>query len=294
MEYEIKSPKIKKVDDKFIPIDNIDVLNVYITLKNKNLNVETFRENIKDLVIKDEFDKDGDTSYDYIDNVIYCPKEKYKNSITHELLHAATSIKNVNGVYAGFMYADFFTKDWIGIGLYEGMTAYVDELLFGDYTKEKREIEKYTYQLTKSIIKNLELIIPEETLINYFMNSDLSSFILRFNDLYDDVTHVLEFLEAVDNLYFKFDLPSNVDSKYINDIREDYNKVKTFIAESLYIIVNDSFNNKEISKEDLKYFNSLSKSILNGVIEMNGITYGVKNPREYNKIKKRYKKRKNA
>ena len=294
MEYEIVTPEIKRVDDKFIPIDNIDILNVYITLKNNGLNVETLRDNIKTLTRENRPDADGDSAYDFMNNVILCPDDHYKNSITHELLHASTRILDGDGAHMGLMNGDWLSQDIIGIGLNEGMTAYLDLKFFGDYTKEKRLIEQYVYPLTKKIIEHLRLIVPETDLIEYYMNSDLAGFMSHLMKFYDDPDYILDFIGAIDYLYIKFDMPFTVDDEDIEGIKENYNFVKTFLAESVYIIANRYYENNMITKKDLKEFKKVSISLLKGILELGGKNYGESNIHEYNKIKKRYVVRKHT
>ena len=294
MDFRIVTPEIKRVDDKFIPVDNIDVLNVYIALKNHGLNVETLRNNMKDLIIENRTDDDGDTAYKFLENIILCPDERYKNNITHELLHAATTILDGYGVHVGLMYGDWISGKIIGIGLMEGLTAYLDVKLFEDYTKEKREIEMYVYPLTKTIIKDLLMIIPESYLLNYYMNSDLAGFISDLMRFYDDPAYILEFIRAVDNLYVKFDLPKTLDENNMPDINKNFNFVKTFLAESVYILANRYYEHNMIDKKELRRYKKISLEILHGILEADGVKYAKRNNHEYNKIKKRYVVRKHT
>lgn len=292
MKYIIKSPDIKSVDDKFIPINNIDKLNVYIKLKNEGLNVETYLDNLKTLKIKRKLSKKKEAGYDFINNKILIRKYDYKNDITHELLHAATTILDENGIHSGFMFGDWISKDVIGLGLNEGMTAYLDLKYFGDYTKTKRESEKYVYPMMKAIIRNLCSIIPEKDLIEYYTNSDLAGLIYDLNMLYDDASYILDFLGSIDTLYYKNDLPKIICEDDLECIISNYIFVKTFLAESIYIVANAYYENNLLSKENFEIEKDKVKKILGGIINIDGKVYNASNIEEYENIEKRYVLRK--
>ncbi|MCR5482847.1 MAG: hypothetical protein K6E99_00340 [Bacilli bacterium] len=289
---DIYTPQIKKDECSFFKSDNIDVLNVYIKLYNAGFNVESLRENNKTLKFQNYSD-DGQSGYRFIDNTIEVPDKIYKDTITHELLHCASTILDGHAAHVGLMYGDFKTGELFGLCLNEGMTATLDLELFGDYTDTKRENEEEVYPFAKRVIEILELIVPRHTLDEAYFNSDLALLIKSLNKIRHNENEVFAFIRDLDFVFMYLDLthddvPENKRRKF----EKAWNNVQYFLADSLYICLNRYYEEGMIDEEELLDYLEECKTILRAHIEVGGQKITKNKIRQYKKIEENYKNRK--
>ena len=112
----------------------IDNFILFIQTKNPNINLESFLENLKTLVIEEKsyffFKKGSDGQYNVSKNKILVRKGKILNSIYHELLHCASRKVQGDRIFVGFNQIDYSQKKEIGCGLNEGYTALLEHNYF--------------------------------------------------------------------------------------------------------------------------------------------------------------------
>ena len=291
---DIYTPQITRDKDPFFKTNNIDILNVYIKLLNEGYNVEFLRENNKTLKFQNYSD-DGQSGYRFMDNTIEIPDELYKNSITHELLHCATTTIDGHAAHVGLMYGDFLSGELFGVCLNEGMTATKDIELFGDYTKDKLEYEKDIYPFSKRVIEILEMIIPRHTMEEAYFNSDISTIINYLDKIHHDPNKVFDFIRDLDFVFIYLDLThDNVPKDKRKDFEEAWTNVQLFLAETLYICLNRYYEEGMIDEDELKEYLEECKMILRAHVEINGEKITKNKIRQYKKIEENYKNRKNA
>ena len=285
---KIVTPQKRRVDDKFIPLPNMDAANVYITLKNNGYNVETLRENLKTLKINIT-DEINNSYYHSIDNEIFCLPEDYKNNITHELLHASTCITDGNGIHSGLMSGDWLSNTTLGLCINEGMTATMDNKLFGNYTDTKEEYESSVYPFAKGIIEYLSILVPFSKIEECYFNSDLVSLIEELSKIYPNAGNIIKFLCDTDYVFRMIDVPYNEPTEEdVPQILESYKSIQVFLAEGIYYKLNKKYEEGVINKAEYKDFLDIVKDLLKARIVYNDLFTTPVAMKEYKGIKKRY------
>lgn len=291
---EICTPEVKKDKDSFFKTDNIDILNVYINLYNNGHNVEFLRENNKTLKFVDKSD-DGNSGYRFMENTIEIPDGIYKETITHELLHCATTIIDGHAAHVGLMYADFASGEILGVCLNEGMTATKDIELFGEYTDGKLEHEEDVYPFAKRVIDLLEYVIPKDVLDTAYFEADLGAVISYLDKIHHDLNKVVDFIRDLDYVFIYLDMKNE---GIPDEIKENFiiawNNVQDFLAESLYICLNRYYEEGMIDKDELVEYLGEVKGILGACVVIGDEEITKSRIKEYKKIEEKYKKRKNA
>ena len=284
----VNAPQIKRVENGFVPITNEDVLNVYITLFNNGYNVETLRENLKTLKIN-VCDEKSLSYYNSVKNEICCPKELYKNNITHELLHASSCIVDGKGIHSGLMNVDWVSQTTICECINEGMTATIDFELFGDYTKNKSEYEEDVYPFAKGIVEYVAMMIPISNLIKYYFESDLVSLINDLNKIYRDDSKIFNFFVDSDFVFSKIDNPNNeLKNDEISLLLSSYKNIQLFLAEGIYYKLNKLYEKKVINKYELKENIEVVKDLLSAKIVYDDVFETTSAINEYKNIKRKY------
>lgn len=289
---DIYTPQIERDKESFFKSDNIDILNVYIKLRNEGYNVEFLRENNKTLKFKNYSD-DGQSGYKFIDNIIEVPDEIYKNSITHELLHCATTVLDGHAAHVGLMYGDFKTGEVFGVCLNEGMTAVKDVELFGEYTEDKLENEEEVYPFSKRVIEILELIVPRHTIEEAYFNADLALLINELDKVRHNANEVFDFIRDLDFVFMYLDLThENIPEDKRRKFERAWNNVQYFLADSLYICLNRYYEEGMINEEDYLDYLEECKMILRAYVEIGGQKITKNKIRQFKKIEENYKNRK--
>ncbi len=291
MKSDIKlySPIIRKNTDSFIPVTNIDYINVYARLYNKGYNVEFLRENLKSLKLSYR-SLDGDPCYLIGKNKIEIPKKLYKDSITHELLHCATAVIDGHAMHLGFQYNDFKTGKTYGECLNEGVTTILDEELFGNYTKTKLDGREKIYPFSRRIAEYLLMVVPEELLYTYYFNADLIGLIEYLDNFHHDKNKVMQFISDLDVVYYyldKEDISIFLENKEY--LLKCYERVQMFLAESVYAALTILYENGDFTKKEYKMYLSNCKEILRNCLYFAGERVTTSKVRKYKKIEENYK-----
>ena len=292
---EIYTPQIVKGDGTPLVSDNEDIVNVYNKLLENGFNVESFKENVKTLKFQNYSD-DGQSGYRFINNTIEIPDELYKISITHELLHCASTIIDGHAAHVGFMYGDFATGEVFGTCLNEGMTATLDVELFGEYTEGKLEREEGVYPFAKRVIDLLEYIIPRHVMNEAYFGSNLAAIIEYLDKIHHDARKVFDFILDLDYVFEYLDLThDDIPQDERRKFEKSWNNIQFFLAESLYICLNRYYEEGMIGKEELLEYLEECKTILRAHIVINDEKITKNKIRQYKKIEDNYKnKKKNA
>lgn len=224
------------------------IINFIKTLKEKNpdFSYELLFNNLTTLT------KTTDISYFiksilhfiYIDGAYSTVKNKisiynYKNEvITHELLHAASTLFTGKVAYCGFSQSIFVSKTkTYGRAINEGYTQVLNKKYFNDTTK--------SYEYQAQIAKYLEGIVGEKNMEYLYFKADLYHLIALLTR-YNDVTSVLNFIVDTDKLlYIKYN--PLIDRK----VEDKLNSVAYFLVESC---LNKYKDNEDLENKCVNFF----------------------------------------
>lgn len=143
-------------------------------------------------------------------NLIMYPKNTNRYTISHELLHMATTRvdKENNIIFSGFRQTFIKNHKTIGIGINEGYTELVNSRYFktNHHTKTK-------YELEVAICKSLEIIIGKEKMEKFYFEADLHSLINCLKQ-YDAEENIISFIKKMDFVTENFYKNSKSKLKY--------------------------------------------------------------------------------
>lgn len=151
----------------------------YDKLIDTHFNLSIFLHNLKTLeyrkaTIDELSDKHNICEYRFDSNEILYTKNYFKSGITHELLHASSSIRKGKYIYSGFMQLNTETSEVVAFGLCEAYTTILDERYFGDvYTEEKKIVEK-AYVLARYFVDSLEAVVGNDVMEKLYSECNLA------------------------------------------------------------------------------------------------------------------------
>lgn len=256
----IKNNKNKILDKEFIKINNNIkgkfykyLYNFSKTLHNNltHCNLDNFYNNVKEIKIKENYSKFKGfityASYFVKDNKIVLYNPNYENTLSHELLHMASTKKiNSNLILSGFGIIDFDKNEKYGILLNEGYTEYLNGKYFNSANVYKTHI---------GFVKQLEKIIGENLMEQMYFNADLKGLInelIKYNNTKEEI---IEFIVNADTIH-----------KYRNTftpinklkLKKACIKVNLFLVKSYYVkLLIDNKKNNEIIKKMVYFMNDL-------------------------------------
>lgn len=177
--------------------------------KSSNINLAIFYKNLQSLKIKESnfsviniLNKNTETLGEYNNrrNSIRINKGEESNSLNHELLHMASTIKNGNLTFSGFKQGNVDFKNLkascIGNAFNEGYTELLAERYFGQ-GNEYREKKHYASLVEK--------IVGKEKMEQLYFSADLNGLIEELEH-YESKDNIINFLDNLDylneNLYY--------------------------------------------------------------------------------------------
>lgn len=185
-----KSPylKIKYKPKNDIFVKKIDeYIDILLNTNNEQQN-EFILKNLESLKIKNNnFIKNA--FYLPHKNTIYLGKDK-EESLSHELLHVASTYVNDDITYTGF--CQMSKNEEIGRGINEGFTELFNKQIFKDYDALSA-YSLFEVDVAKELIKLLDY----ETVKTYYFNADLIS-LCRLLKKYDSSENIIKFIKKVD------------------------------------------------------------------------------------------------
>lgn len=206
--------KIAKEDCKKIKQDTLGIelirfrKKLYKKFKSDNLKLLNF--NIKTLKIKIKYIapeilllKFASGKYYIKRNEIKVLNSLKKESLSHELLHMASSIYDprYNIAFCGFQQINFNKKKTVGKGLNEGYTDLLNKRYFNDRTK----YSSYAYDLCMFFSEKLEQIVEKNKMEQFYLNADLFGLFKYLNnfDVGENIVSFFVILDIlVDNISF--------------------------------------------------------------------------------------------
>ena len=287
--YDITSaPKVEV--EHVLKSDRKELKYIEKILKSLNVNMDYFYMNANKIKFKTDNSVSGILKkcsyYDVFNNEIITSEEHYDDSITHELLHMSSCITKDTKTYTGYHQADFTNNIQIGTALNEGCTALFDLRYCGDYTPNKKEIEKGVYPLSKDIVSDLEITLGSETLLKAYFNADLKTVYQQLSNLMG-YKRTMAFLYTFDALFYCSDSVSKFRPRMIHNF---YPEILVYTAEAFYTKITDKYKAGTLSKEDYIMFLDLVKSILARQITILKIPITEDMSYAYSSIKKHYNK----
>ena len=121
-------------------------------------------------------------------------RSMFKDTVDHELLHMASTIKGQKYTHCGFSLIDLNNNRVFGEGLNEGYTTLLDERYFSDRTPSKKELLAKTYMLPKLFSEGLENLIGAEIMEKWYFDGDVKSLI-------EEMCKYVSFNRAIDFIY---------------------------------------------------------------------------------------------
>lgn len=171
-----------------------------------------------------------------------------KSTLTHELIHLASSVSNKSATFCGFEQEDYIytLPRYRGRGVNEGATEFINTLLF-DYPLMDESYEKLTH-----LVRGITNIIGEEKFVELYFNNDLKGLINEIAKYSDKKTASI-IIRGMDRL---FQLTN--DSYFQN--KDKVQELAKELEESLeQLIINiyttkqkELLKNKKITEEEYK------------------------------------------
>ncbi len=223
-------------------------------LKQKEFSTTLFELNCHTLgfIICKNFPHNEAASYDLISNDIFVKKKNYIDYIWHELLHVSSTLRTEDVIYSGLSISNG-KKEKIGTGLNEGVTVFLDGMLFKGITKNH---DKYNqaYPIEKFLCGILYDIIGEFLFKCYF-DADFDTFysyLVNFNGF----KKTDNFLKAFDIIYFESHYTTDKKQPNIKSIVASFNYVCFYLVElSIKHMVRNyelGYIDEQIYKEGIK------------------------------------------
>lgn len=183
-------------------------------------------KNIKTLHLKlvDSLKSNG--YYDPYENLIVVRKDRYNNTLPHELFHMASSKNFVNDSVCGFHY---ISKGFsIGRALNEGYTTIMADRYF------ETGISSSAYQREVNYFDVIEDVIGEKELEKLYMNANLSGLIKKLSK-YKKEKDVINFIMKTDEILRKdvepkTEKPSKYEIIKMHDYTNQIIEVNLFLA----------------------------------------------------------------
>lgn len=261
LEFDIIKPKLI-TDPKPLITTNEDIEAVYEVLKTLDVNLGYFLQNASTVqFVRDEklSGKIKDFAYyDAFGNVVKTSSKNHKYTVTHELLHMASTIIEQMNVFLGFHQCNLLNNRAVGEALNEGYTAILDARLFGNYAPMKAEREQEIYPITKRITEFLEVTVGTEQMTKSYFEADLRTITDQLTRLMGR-KETLMFLYTFDALFKSSDSIQKFNIKAIHDF---YPEVQAYTAEAFYTKITDKYRNGSLNKEDYLELLNLVKYML--------------------------------
>ena len=251
---------------KKIKKENVKEINEFIDIlsKDKTINLSNFYKNLETLkfyrTTTDELYEItggvGDAAYEYRRNEIYVSLESYKvKSVYHELFHMASTKKEKNYIYNGYLIEDVNNNTDRGRGIDEGYTELLCERYFDTATY---------YDFERILVKQLEQIVGSDILKNNYFNPNLDALIKELSK-YSSMEETEEFISSFDTYTYYMSLSNEGTKEIVQEALDNccsyifytyLNKLKinesNDIDELLLNFIN-GFTFQAISKEDNDY-----------------------------------------
>lgn len=251
---------------KKIKTENVKEINEFIDTvsKDKTIDLSIFYKNLETLnfyrLSSDELNEitggSGDAAYEYRRNEIYASQKSYKvRSIYHELFHMASTKKEKNIIYNGYLIEDIDNNMYRGRGINEGYTELLCERYFDTATN---------YDFERILVKQLEQIVGNDILKNNYFNPNLDALINELSK-YSSIEETEKFISSFDTYNYYMSLSNEGTKETVQEALDNccsyifytyLNKLKinesNDIDELLLNFINE-FTFQAISKDDNNY-----------------------------------------
>lgn len=166
-------------------------------LKLLNFNITTLKIKIKYIAPEILLLKFNSGKYYIKRNKIIILNSFKEESLSHELLHMASSIYDprYNIAFCGFQQINFNKKETVGKGLNEGYTDLLNKRYFNDRTK----YSSYAYDLCMFFSEKLEQIVEKDKMEQFYLNADLFGLFKYLNN-FDEGKNIVCFFVILDIL----------------------------------------------------------------------------------------------
>lgn len=239
-------------------------------MKTPKIDLSIFYQNIDTLKVKSFNSKDIGKkgvlgNYDKYSNEVHFSTYAIY-SIYHELMHAASTIKQSDKIFSGFSIADF-DKNTLCLGKYfnEGYT----ELLTERYFPNDCELTGNIYFFAKKIAGIIEIIIGKDQMENLYFNANLKGLIKELSKYgrEAEIEEMISYVDIVESLYY-----DNIDKKEIGSTLVNIiHNLETYLFKTYFNkLCLSNFSESEIGYRLLNFLNLLDSIYLPS---MNGKIY---------------------
>lgn len=239
-------------------------------LKKNEVSTNLFEKNCETANVLNckEFKYGESAMYDLYNNNIILHDSDYINYIWHELLHMSSTARCGEVIYSGVSAVDMSGYK-VGYGLNEGLTVFIDLMLFKGITKE-HDSKSDAYKIEKNLCGMLYDILGKHLLDFYFLADfyGLYNLLVSFNG----EKRTNKFYNAFDTICYECYYSDNSEDVQIKKVVLAYKYAYFYLVEFLINKIRFNYENGVIDKETYKdilnkcdgYFNDVFLISKNG------------------------------
>lgn len=162
--------------------------------------------------------------------------------VNHELLHMSTARKDGNHYFCGFEQTDRKSRCFIGRGLNEGYTEYLNRKYFST------EDDFYYYFEERHLAKGIERIIGKEKMEQLYFASDLHSLVMELSK-YTTIDKIASLINKIDRMQEE-EMFVDYCAKLYTELKEEI--VEIYGNKQVYELKNGNITEEEFNKR-VKY-----------------------------------------